>query len=100
MTRGSVRFRLTLLFASVFLVSGAGLLGITYGLVSHAQNGIVVARLNSGGVPAGGSGPADSGSPSTGAGGSASGGAIIGGPRPGGLDGVPSPGQAGAGFEQ
>ena len=36
MTRGSVRLRLTALFASLFLASGAGLLGITYGLVSNA----------------------------------------------------------------
>src|SRR6185437_3211242 len=46
MTRGSVRLRLTVLFASLFLAAGAGLLGITYGLVSHATNGIIVARIN------------------------------------------------------
>ena len=46
MTRGSVRLRLTVLFASLFLAAGAGLLGITYGLVSHATNGIIVARFN------------------------------------------------------
>jgi signal transduction histidine kinase len=56
MTRGSVRLRLTVLFASLFLASGAGLLGITYGLVSHATNGIIVARVSSG-TPADGSGP-------------------------------------------
>jgi HAMP domain-containing protein len=56
MTRGSVRLRLTVLFASLFLASGAGLLGITYGLVSHATDGIIVARVSSG-TPAGGSGP-------------------------------------------
>ena len=37
MTRGSVSFRLTVLFASLFLAPGAGLLGITYGLVSNAN---------------------------------------------------------------
>jgi len=99
MTRGSVRFRLTMLFASLFLASGAGLLGITYGLVSHAQNGIVVARLNSG-VPAGGSGSADPGSLSMGSSGSASGGTIIEGPGTSGLGGVPSPGQAEAALQQ
>ena len=40
--RGSVRVRLTVLFASLFLVAGAGLLGITYGLVSNAQSGIAM----------------------------------------------------------
>jgi len=56
MTRGSVRLRLTVLFASLFLASGAGLLAITYGLVSHATDGIIVARVSSG-TPADGSGP-------------------------------------------
>jgi signal transduction histidine kinase len=53
MTRGSVRLRLTVLFAALFLASGAGLLGITYGLLSHANNGIITARIVS-------SGPLDS----------------------------------------
>jgi signal transduction histidine kinase len=48
MRRGSVRLRLTLLFGSLFLAAGAALLGITYGLVSHATNGIIVARQISG----------------------------------------------------
>jgi signal transduction histidine kinase len=42
--RGGVRFRLTLLFGGLFLAAGAALLGITYGLVSNATNGIIVAR--------------------------------------------------------
>lgn len=45
---GSVRLRLTVLFGSLFLVAGAGLLAITYGLVSQAQNGIIVAQIDSG----------------------------------------------------
>jgi len=36
--------RLTLVFGGLFLVAGAALLAITYGLVSHATNGIIVAR--------------------------------------------------------
>jgi signal transduction histidine kinase len=65
MTRGSVRLRLTALFASLFLAAGAGLLGITYGLVSNANNGIIVARFGSGG-PVNGSVPGDTGPGSTG----------------------------------
>ena len=42
--RGGVRFRLTLLFGGLFLAAGAALLGITYGLVSNATNGIIMAR--------------------------------------------------------
>jgi signal transduction histidine kinase len=42
--RGSVRLRLTMLFGGLFLAAGAALLGITYGLVSHATNDIIVAR--------------------------------------------------------
>ena len=99
MTRGSVRFRLTLLFASLFLASGAGLLGITYGLVSHAQNGIVVARITSG-TPAGGSAPADSGPLSTGSSGSASSGTFIEGPGPAAPGTLPDPGQAAAAAQQ
>jgi signal transduction histidine kinase len=37
------------LFAALFLASGAGLLGITYGLLSHANNGIITARIVYGG---------------------------------------------------
>jgi signal transduction histidine kinase len=37
------------LFATLFLASGAGLLGITYGLLSHANNGIITARIVYGG---------------------------------------------------
>jgi signal transduction histidine kinase len=48
MRRGSVRLRLTLLFGGLFLTAGAALLGITYGLVSHATNGIIVARQAAG----------------------------------------------------
>jgi signal transduction histidine kinase len=39
-----VRLRLTLLFGGLFLISGAALLGITYGLVSHATAGIIVSQ--------------------------------------------------------
>jgi len=49
MRRGSVRLRLTLLFGGLFLAAGAALLAITYGLVSHATNDIIVARQISGG---------------------------------------------------
>ena len=51
MRHGSVRVRLTLLFGGLFLAAGAALLAITYGLVSHATNGIIVARA--GGMPVG-----------------------------------------------
>jgi signal transduction histidine kinase len=54
MRRGSVRLRLTLLFGALFLAAGAAVLGITYGLVSHATNGIIVARTYSGSVQSGG----------------------------------------------
>ena len=46
--RGGVRLRLTLLFGGLFLAAGAALLGITYGLVSNATNGIIVSRLTTG----------------------------------------------------
>ncbi len=39
MPRRTVRLRLTLLYGALFLASGAGLLGITYGLVAHQING-------------------------------------------------------------
>jgi signal transduction histidine kinase len=90
MTRGSVRLRLTALFASLFLASGAALLGITYGLVSNANNAIIVARIGSVGPadgPAlGGTAPAGSGSAR-----SVSCGLVSGPPAAGGLGGLPSP---------
>jgi signal transduction histidine kinase len=88
MTRGSVRLRLTVLFASLFLASGAGLLGITYGLLSHANNDIISVRVDSG-APLVGSAPAGSGSASSGSVSTASCGSLIGLPGtdgPGGLD--------------
>jgi signal transduction histidine kinase len=48
MRRGSVRLRLTVLFGALFLAAGATLLAITYGLVSHATNGIFVSSTNAG----------------------------------------------------
>ncbi len=106
---GSVRLRLTALFASLFLAAGAGLLGITYALVSHATNGIIVARVSAGpGLPdgsaAGGaaSGGATSGAAAgAGSGGAGSGGAAAGGAGfggavltgPGGVGGLPDPQQ-------
>jgi signal transduction histidine kinase len=57
MRRGSVRLRLTLLFGGLFLAAGAALLAITYGLVSHATNDIIVARTSAGAI-AGGNAPA------------------------------------------
>ena len=58
-----------MLFASLFLVAGAGLLGITYGLLSHANNDIISVRVASG-SPLGSrpAGPASSGSASSGSG--------------------------------
>jgi signal transduction histidine kinase len=78
MTRGSVRLRLTVLFASLFLISGAGLLGITYGLVSNANNNIIVARFSS-------AAPLDGSTPTEGS----SGGEILTSP---GIAGLPDPG--------
>jgi signal transduction histidine kinase len=71
-TRGSVRFRLTLLFASLFLAAGTGLLGITYGLLSHANNSIISVRLNGAG-PSDGSGALGSNAGGSGAGASGTG---------------------------
>src|ERR1700691_2960980 len=92
MTRGSVRFRLTVLFAGLFLAAGAGLLGITYGLLSHANNGIISVQVSSGG-PLDGSlplGSAASGSAASGSAASPGGAALIG---PGAADGLgPVPG--------
>jgi signal transduction histidine kinase len=76
MTRGSVRLRLTVLFASLFLVSGAGLLGITYGLLSHANNEIIAVRVTSG-APLDGSTPSSSGADGSGSGNSSGGLALI-----------------------
>src|SRR5580693_8391592 len=97
MTRGSVRLRLTVLFASLFLVSGAGLLGITYGLLSHANNEIISVRVNSGAPlndsnPAGSPSSGSAGSGSAGSDGSSGGPALIG---PGSADGplLPDPQQ-------
>ena len=107
MTRGSVRIRLTVLFACLFLASGAGLLGITYVLVSRANNSIIVARISSSsplgdsgsalpvqvsGAP-GASGPASSGTASGGTaiGGTAIGGTAAGGPGAVGTGGLPDP---------
>jgi signal transduction histidine kinase len=91
---GSVRLKLTVLFASLFLVSGAGLLGITYALVSSAQNGIILARVNSGASLANpgsiGSGSAGSGSDSAASGESGSAGSGL--PADG-LAGLPDPAQ-------
>jgi signal transduction histidine kinase len=53
MRRGGVRLRLTLLFGGLFLAAGAALLGITYGLVSNATNGILVATRVTGSGAAG-----------------------------------------------
>jgi signal transduction histidine kinase len=90
MTRGSVRLRLTVLFASLFLASGAGLLGITYGLLSHANNDIISVRVSSG-APLNDSSPAGSGSAASGSGSSASCGSLIGLPITAGPEGLASP---------
>jgi signal transduction histidine kinase len=87
MTRGSVRLRLTALFASLFLAAGAGVLGITYGLVSSATNGIIVAHLNSG-TPSDGSTSVNGDAQSAGSGGASSGGVVLTGP---GDSGFPDP---------
>jgi signal transduction histidine kinase len=87
MTRGSVRLRLTALFATLFLAAGAGLLGITYGLVSNATNGIIVAHLNLG-TPSAGSASLSGGAQSAGSAGASAGGAVLAGP---GDSGLPDP---------
>jgi len=65
MTRGSFRLRLALLFGGLFLVAGAGLVGVIYGFVSHAQDGIISVRsagVGSGAMlPAGGGASSGSG---------------------------------------
>jgi signal transduction histidine kinase len=86
MTRRSVRFRLTALFASLFLAAGAGLLGITYGLVSSATNHIIVGRFAPG-TPSDGSTSLNGGAPSAGSGGASPGGAVLTGPGNSGLPG-------------
>lgn len=68
MTRGSVRLRLTALFASLFLASGAALLGITYGLDSNATGNIIVSQFAAGTA---GSGTVTPGTGSSGSAGSA-----------------------------
>jgi hypothetical protein len=83
MTRGSVRFRLTVLFAGLFLAAGAGLLGITYGLLSHANNGIISVQVSSG-APLDGSAPLGSADPPGGS-------ALIGPGAAAGLGPVPDP---------
>jgi signal transduction histidine kinase len=52
MTRGSFRLRLALLFSGVFLAAGAGLVGVIYGFVSHAQDGIITVHSAGGGSTA------------------------------------------------
>jgi signal transduction histidine kinase len=42
--RRTVRLRLTLVYAVLFIASGAGLLAVTYVLVRHASSGVYVAR--------------------------------------------------------
>ncbi len=46
--RWTVRLRLTLLFGTLFLLSGAGLLGFTYVLVEHATDGPLVSTSQDG----------------------------------------------------
>jgi signal transduction histidine kinase len=42
--RGTVRLRLTVLYAVLFLAAGAALLAITYALVTHAASGVLASR--------------------------------------------------------
>ena len=65
MRRGSVRLRLTVLFGALFLAAGAALLAITYGMVSHATNGIFVSSANAGGGAGSAAGGAPAALPST-----------------------------------
>jgi signal transduction histidine kinase len=65
-TRGSVRLRLTALFATLFLASGAALLGITYGLDSNATGNIIVAQFAAGTAGSGAVTPGPGGSGSAG----------------------------------
>jgi signal transduction histidine kinase len=53
----TIRWRLTLLYAGMFLVCGAALLAVTYTLVSHAATGSGVVAI--GPAPAGGAGLAN-----------------------------------------
>jgi signal transduction histidine kinase len=46
--RRTVRLRLTLVYAALFLASGAGLLAITYVLVRHATGDVLIARRANG----------------------------------------------------
>lgn len=43
--QATIRWRLTLLYGGMFLVCGAALLAVTYGLVSHAVTGDGVVAL-------------------------------------------------------
>ena len=65
MRRGSVRLRLTVLFGALFLAAGATLLAITYGLVSHATNGVFVSSTNAGGGAGSAAGVAPAALPAT-----------------------------------
>jgi signal transduction histidine kinase len=51
--RAGVRLRIALLFGGLFLAAGTALLGITYGLVSHATGRVLVTG-QTGGISAGG----------------------------------------------
>jgi signal transduction histidine kinase len=56
--RRTVRLRLTLLYGSLFVVSGAALLGITYLLMRHASGEVVQVTGTELAPPRGGGGPA------------------------------------------
>jgi signal transduction histidine kinase len=93
-TRGSVRLRLTALFASLFLASGAALLGITYGLDSNATGNIIVAQIAGGTAGPGAvtAGPGTPESGTSGTGGSGSAGSALTGPGAAGVAGpLPAP---------
>jgi signal transduction histidine kinase len=45
----TIRLRLTVLYASLFLASGIGLLAVTYVLVRHATNAVLVGKAGDGG---------------------------------------------------
>jgi signal transduction histidine kinase len=49
--RPTVRLRLTLVYGGLFLVSGAGVLAITYALVDHFTEKAKIERFTTGGVP-------------------------------------------------
>jgi signal transduction histidine kinase len=56
--RRTIRLRLTLLYGALFLVSAAGLLAVTYVLVSHSTGDFVITSSGSGPVSPGPDGPA------------------------------------------